>query len=199
MSFLETLVRLIFGEATQAGPAPHQSRRLPPPARPAPSLAQPPMSEDTLFWGARSALSRQIITEQVFDVAENIFKSGVDFDEANAHWFVVPRYQLPFAWKTIARETSLMIVFPTLYPEIPPIGFYLKASLPRAPAGHFYTDAYHNAAKRPLAEGWKWYCVYVNPGSWQPSSYRRPKDWQRGDNLYTYLTLVKEVLSDTRE
>ena len=162
--------------------------------------APPSTSTDPLFWGGRSPISKRIITEQVYDVAEHYFKDGVEFDEESAHWFVVPRYHLPFAWKGIAQTTSMMIVFPTEYPQIPPIGFYLKGDILRAPGkGHFYQQAYHEAAKAPLSKGWKWYCVYVNPGSWQPAQYSRPGDWKYGDNLWTYLTLVKEALSDTRE
>lgn len=167
-----------------------------------PSPAQRPASipqadTDPLFWGTRTPLSKRIITEQVYDVAEHIFTKGVDFDEQNAHWVVFPEYHLPYAWKGIARTTSLMVVFPTDYPVTPPIGFYMKGDIPVAPGGHFYTEAYHSAAKSPLRQGWKWYCVYVNPGSWRPCSYRKSGDWKRGDNLYTYLTLIKEALSGT--
>jgi len=147
------------------------------------------------FWAPRSALSKQIITEQVFDLAAKNFKSGVDFDEDNADWVVFPNFVLPKSWSGLAETTPLMIVFPTEYPQMPPIGFYLKGDIPNAPDGHFYQQAYHEAAKEPIEAGWKWFCTYVNPGSWRPAYYRQAGDWQRGDNLWTYLTLIKEVLA----
>ncbi len=147
------------------------------------------------FWGGRNEFSKKIITEQVYDMAQHCFKSGVGFDEEYANWMTVPDYYLPRIWHNIARTTPLMVVFPTEYPELPPIGFYLKGTLPKAPGGHFYESAYHEAAKEPIAQGWKWYCVYVKPGSWQPGSVRKAGDWKYGDNLWTYFTLIKEALS----
>lgn len=148
------------------------------------------------FGGQRSPLSKQIIKEQVFDVAENLFKDGVDFDLDDSNWFVVPNFVLPRVWWGIAKTTPLMICFPTEYPAVPPIGFYLKADIPQSPNGqHFFQAAYHDAWKEPLDHGWKWYCVYVQPGAWRPSAVRHEGDWKRGDNLWTYLTLVNEVLA----
>lgn len=148
------------------------------------------------FGGHRNQLSKQLITEQVFDVAEHLFKDGVDFDEDDANWFVVPNFVLPRVWWNIAKTTPLMICFPTEYPAIPPIGFYLKADIPQSPNGlHFFETAYHDAWKEPLDHDWKWYCAYVQPGAWRPAAVRREGDWKRGDNLWTYLTLVNEVLA----
>lgn len=148
------------------------------------------------FGGHRDALSKQIITEQVFDLAEHLFKGGVDFDEDDANWFVVPRFVLPRNWHYISRDTPLMICFPTEYPSLPPIGFYMKADIPQSPDGlHFLENAYHEAWKEPLAHGWKWYCVYIQPGMWQPAPVRRAGDWKRGDNLWTYMTLINETLA----
>lgn len=48
------------------------------------------------FTGARTPLSKQIITEQVYDLAEHMFKEqGVDFDEQGANWFVARNFRLP--------------------------------------------------------------------------------------------------------
>lgn len=150
------------------------------------------------FYGPRSPLSKKIITEQVYDIAGHCFSNGIDFDEENADWMVIPRYRLPDNWRPVdgTTTTPLLIVFPTEYPEIPPVGFYLKAALPGAPDGHLYPNAYHGADPTPLAHGWKWYCVEVRQGSWRPAAVRRPGDWRQGDNLWTYFTLVNEVLND---
>lgn len=147
------------------------------------------------FGGPRDLKSRQIITEQVYDLAENLFKDGVDFDEDDANWFVAPRFRLPRTWRGLASETPLLITFPREYPAVPPIGFYMKADIPHAPGGHFYDQAYYDAWKEPLEHGWKWYCVYVEPGNWRPAPVRRPGDWKKGDNLWTYMTLINEALS----
>jgi hypothetical protein len=148
------------------------------------------------FGGHRDALSKQVITEQVFDLAENLFKDGVEYDDDNADWFVAPRFILPKNWHHISRDTPLMICFPTEYPNLPPIGFYMKADIPQSPDGlHFFDNAFHEAWKEPLKKGWKWYCVYVQPGTWQPAAVRRPGDWKRGDNLWTYMTLINETLA----
>ena len=143
----------------------------------------------------RDALSRQIIREQVIDLAEHLFKQGVDFDEDNADWVVVPRYVLPPNWHHIARTSPLLIAFPSEYPALPPIGFYLMADLPQSANGHLYADAYHEAWKEPLAQGWLWYCTYVESGAWRPAPMRRAGDWRYGDNLWTYITLINEVLA----
>jgi hypothetical protein len=150
---------------------------------------------DSLFWGNRSDYSKTIIREQVYDIAEHCFKSGVDFDDDNCHWMQVHKYILPEVWHNIATTTPLLVVFPTQYPELPPIGFYMKADLQGAPDGHLFPNVYHEAAKEPLEQGWKWYCMYVRSGSWQPVRVRKSGDWKHGDNLWTYFTLIREVLA----
>ena len=79
--------------------------------------------------GVRPPISKQIITEQVFDIAEHYLKRGVDFDEHNADWMVSPNYRLPDSWSSMAQLSPLLIVFPTEYPQIPPVGFYLKGEI----------------------------------------------------------------------
>ena len=147
------------------------------------------------FGTPRSGLAKRIITEQVHDVAEHLFTQGVDFDEENADWFVAPSYRLPGNWGKVVASSPLLIAFPSEYPAIPPIGFYLMADIPHSPNGHLYEQAYHDAWKMPLERGWKWYCVYVQPGAWRPALIQRSGDWRRGDNLWTYLTLINEVLA----
>ncbi len=151
------------------------------------------------YGGYRTPLSKQIITEQVLDVAEKMFKRGVLFDEEHADWLIVNQYVLPSIWHSIARATDLLIVFPTEYPELPPVGFYLKEEIPLSVNGHLYQAAYHEACHDPLTQGWKWYCVYINAESWQPAPVKRPGDWRQGDNLWTYFALISEVLSGEDE
>lgn len=145
-----------------------------------------------MFGGVRSDYSRALIREQVIDVARNYCKSPVTFDEDNADWVVFPQFRLPRGWSQ--PTTALMIMFPRDYPVLPPIGFYLPEDLP-SPHGHLYGNAYHNASAAPLKEGWHWYCCYVSDGAWQPAPMNARKGWRDGDNLWTYLTLVNEVLS----
>jgi len=150
----------------------------------------------TKFWGNRSEFSKQIITEQIYDIAANIFKNhGVNFDEENADWVVIPNYKLPKNWHHIKKTTDLLILFPTLYPKVPPVGFYLKDDIPYSPDGHLFNEAYHQADRNILKYGWKWYCVYIKPGSWRPNKIKRQYDWEYGDNIWTYLSLIREALS----
>lgn len=158
-------------------------------------------NDNPLFWGERSKLSQRIILEQCEDIAKHRFKNDVLIDYDGANTFVVKNYLLPSKWHSVPgvvnNRTELAIVFPTDYPKIAPIGFYLKAQIANAPNGHFYAQAYHNADKVMLDYGWKWYCVYVKEGSWQPARYRKPNDWRFGDNLWTYFDLIKEALTTT--
>jgi len=151
------------------------------------------------FGGQRGAISKQIITEQVCDIAEYLFKEGVDFDEEGADWMVVPRYFLPPIWHDIARETALLVVFPTEYPNRPPVGFYLQADIPCSYNGHLYDAVYYEADHHPLKQGWRWYCVYVKPGDWRPAAVRRSGDWKYGDNLWDFFTLINEALASRAE
>ena len=54
--------------------------------------SMPDRSKGYGFSGVRSRQSKQIITEQVIDLAENLFKKGVEFDEDGANWLVVRNY-----------------------------------------------------------------------------------------------------------
>lgn len=153
--------------------------------------SMPDRSKGYGLTGNRSRESRQIITEQVYDVATHMFRQGVDFDEENADWMVVPDYPLPPAWQGIARSTALLIDFPKDYPMRPPVGFYLPDNLPMAHDGHFFNFAAHGASQAPIHEGWKWYCVYIHAGAWRPA-----KDWRHGDNLFTYFHLIGEALGN---
>lgn len=151
--------------------------------------SMPDRSKGTSFGGCRAAESRALITEQVVDIAEKLFTQGVDFDEEQAHWVVIPRYRLPPRWRHIAPSTPLMVAFPLDYPAEPPIGFYLTADLPLSPDGHFYDGVAHGAWQEPIAHGWKWYCCYIHPGAWRPT-----RNWRGGDNLWTYFHLINEAL-----
>ena len=159
----------------------------------------PDRTKGVTYGGNRTALSRAIITEQVYDIAEKLFKRGISFDEEHADWMIANDYVLPPLWHNVAATTDLLIVFPTEYPELPPVGFYLKEDIPLSVNGHLYQSAYHEACSDPLTQGWKWYCVYINAGSWQPAPVQRSGDWKKGDSLWTYFTLISEVLSGADE
>lgn len=155
-----------------------------------------PVRDKGGFGGRRDALSKRIITEQVYDIAERLFKTGVDFDEENARWMVVPRFKLPPNWHHIARSSALMVAFPDEYPALPPIGFYLMADIPLSPDGHFFEGVAHDAWVEPIRHGWKWYCIYIHAGAWQPAPYQQAGDWRRGDNLWSYFSLINEALAN---
>lgn len=144
------------------------------------------------FGGGRSRQSKQIITEQVEDIGRTLFRTqGVDFDRRDADWMVVPTYNLPPRWHNIARTTALMVAFPDDYPALPPIGFYMMADVPISPDNHLFQGVAHGAWHEPIKQGWKWYCVYMENGAWQPA-----QNWRNGDNLYTYFHLIRESLGN---
>lgn len=164
--------------------------------KPVKVISIPDRTKGSSHFGPRSRVSTAIIRDQVHDIAAHCFKSGVEFDEDNADWFVVPEYRMPRIWPV--RIAPLLIVFPAEYPQLPPVGFYLPTDLD-SPNGHLCGQVYHGASGAPTLKGWKWYCAYVNPGSWKPSLVREVNDWRKGDNLWTYMTLVNEVLAGKGE
>ncbi|SJZ37430.1 E2 family protein E [Cetobacterium ceti] len=150
------------------------------------------------YFEIRSEISKAIIKSQIIDLGNKLFKNqNLQMDENNCDWLIVPEYKLPKNWHYLSKKTPLLIVFPQNYPSEPPVGFYLKEQLKNSPNGHFYQEAYHNAAKEPLKFGWKWYCVYILKKSWQPSSIKHIEDWRKGDNLWTYFQLIAEVLESS--
>jgi len=121
-------------------------------------------------------------------------RGGVDFDEANGDWLRVPRFALPERWQH--HWAQLLIVFPQTYPVSPPLGFYLDRKFPLASGGgdpHLTGYAAHGAPDL-LAQGWNWYCVQplaASQGGWRPSA-----DYRAPDNLWSFLALVRDVLSN---
>ena len=146
------------------------------------------------YFGPRPEWSRRLLHEQIQAISQVIFckYSPVDFDDDNYDWMVIEKYHLPNNW---SRATApLMLIFPTFYPQLPPVGFYLPDDI-SSPNGHLYSGAYHGASGAPIKNGWQWYCVYIDSGCWCPSFGSRPGDWRQGDNLFEYMTLVGEALS----
>jgi len=50
---------------------------------------------------------------------------------------------------TLPELPILLIIFPTEYPELPPVGFYLKEDIPLSANGHLYQRVYHEACSDP--------------------------------------------------
>jgi len=146
------------------------------------------------YFMPRSNASRRMIHEQIVAVSENLFKhhSDIDYDDINYDWMTVERYKLPQGWEP--KISPLMIIFPTEYPQLAPVGFYLPDRA-RSPHGHLMSGAYHGASDAPVHKGWNWYCTYVNSGSWCPAYGRYADDWRKGDNLFDYFVLIGEVLA----
>ncbi len=119
---------------------------------------------------------------------------GIVYDEEHRDWLVIPHYTLPDRFQD--RHCDLLIVFPETYPETPPIGFYVNKRLPLRNGQfdpHATGRAYYGAPDL-TDQGWHWYCVHMNmqaAGAWQPQA-----DHRRPDNLWTYLNMVREVLTN---
>ncbi|MDR1658305.1 MAG: hypothetical protein LBT47_12280 [Deltaproteobacteria bacterium] len=151
----------------------------------------PDRTKGGLFDEKRDQASKDLIRRQIYDLAANFAHGGLDFDEDNSNWVIFPHFKMPEAWGV--STSALMVIFPDDYPRIPPIGFYLPSKL-SSPYGHFFNQTYHEASGAPIKEGWNWYCCYIS-GVWRPAPDDGRNGWKFGDNLWTYLTLINEVLT----
>jgi len=119
---------------------------------------------------------------------------GVYYDQETRDWLVIPDYPLPARFRD--RRCDLLIVFPETYPETPPIGFYLNRQFALQSGEtdpHATGRAYHGAPDL-IKQGWHWYCVRMDmaaPGAWRPQA-----DPSRPDNLWTFLNMVRESLTN---
>jgi hypothetical protein len=134
------------------------------------------------------------IESEVLMIAEHFsIYEGVYYDEVNCDWLIIPKYPLPARWND--RWCQLLIIFPDLYPVSPPTGFYLDRKFQLKGGGsdpHLLTGAAHGAADL-TAQNWFWYCVTISngPGAWRPSA-----DFRQSDNLWTFLALVRDCLTN---
>ena len=134
------------------------------------------------------------IYNEILMIAEHFsIYEGVYCDEDNFDWLIIPKYPLPAKWKD--QWCQLLIVFPDLYPISPPTGFYLdkKFQLKVGGADPHLTGTPHYGAADLTAQNWFWYCVTIEtgPGAWNPSP-----DYRQSDNLWTFLTLVRDCLTN---
>jgi hypothetical protein len=139
----------------------------------------------------------QRIDAEILMIAERFSRPpyrGVCYDAAGRDWLVIPDYPLPARFQD--RRCDLLIVFPETYPETPPIGFYLNKRFALRQGGfdpHATGRAYYGAPDL-TEQGWHWYCVHMNmdaAGAWKPQP-----DHRKPDNLWTYLNMVREVLTN---
>jgi hypothetical protein len=158
--------------------------------KPIKATSIPDRTKGGLFDGYRDQSSRDLIRRQVYDVAANFAYSGLEFDEDDSSWVVFPSFRMPRNWGV--SHAPMMILFPTDYPRVAPVGFYLPNHL-NSPHGHFFDRAYHEASAAPTQAGWNWFCCFIS-GVWRPAPDDGRNAWKKGDNLWTYLTLVNEVL-----
>ncbi|MBR1805329.1 MAG: hypothetical protein IJ774_02955 [Selenomonadaceae bacterium] len=163
-------------------------------------------ASDATYFGYKEPWRQQLITEQVFEVAQKFFKkSRVELDD-DCNWVVFERFLLPEEWQRANPGKSfvpMMLIFPDQYPELPTNGFYLPASLQLPPnAEHFYSRGYGGAFGQTEEEmefmrqgQWKWFCTHIKPGAWSPARLREISDWRHGDNLWDIITLCVDVLT----
>lgn len=148
------------------------------------------------YYGTPTALSRKgRIEQEVLMVAPRFSeRGGVYYDEENCDWLLIPKYPLPARWRD--RWCQLLLVFPPTYPVSAPLGFYLNKKFALAGGGrdpHLTGAAYHGADNL-LAQGWHWYCVQTqaaSAGGWRPAA-----NFHEPDNLWTFLALVRETLTN---
>ena len=159
------------------------------------------------YFGNKEDWRKQVITEQVMDVSEKMFrKHPVELDD-NCNWVKFNGFLLPTEWQNANPGRTfvpMMLIFPDQYPDLPTNGFYLPSSL-NVPynAGHFFSAGYGDAfgqetdEMQAMAEtGWNWYCTHIVPDAWKPARIRQISDWRKGDNLWEIITLCIEVLTN---
>jgi len=118
---------------------------------------------------------------------------GIRLDP-DLNWIIIPKYSMPERWHP--RWTSLMIMIPTAYPDVPPTGFYLTNTA-RLKSGkndkHLFNGSPYKNVADLSAQGWYWYCVHAKvqeAGGWRPSN-----DPNASDNLFTFLNMAREALT----
>lgn len=158
------------------------------------------------YFGNKELWRKQVITEQVFEVAKKFFKkSRVELDD-DCNWVVFERFLLPDEWQRANPGKTfvpMMLIFPDQYPDLPTNGFYLPASLQLPPnATHFFDRGYGGAFGQTAEEmefmrqgQWKWFCTHIKPGAWSPARLHEISDWRHGDNLWDIITLCVDVLT----
>jgi hypothetical protein len=135
------------------------------------------------------------IVNEVLMIAPYFSKhEGVSYDEENADWLMIPKYPLPARWRE--RWCSLLIIFPEMYPVAPPIGFYLNRQFQLKSGAQDPHLVGYGAYTAPdlRAHGWFWYCVKTADAA--AGGWRASPDFRKPDNLWTYLTMIREVLSE---
>jgi len=162
------------------------------------------------FNGIRNPTRERMIQEQVAYVTTNANTlCGDEFLFHDPSWSLIEfkRFALPQIWQAKnggKQTTPLMIAFPDQYPDIPPVGFYMPETL-NAPeqARRVYDPSIAKAHGVPTdflanfaGKGWKWFCMFFEPGRWNPARIRYTGDWQHGDNLATYINAIGLVLTD---
>ena len=169
-----------------------------PSAPAATTVARPGQPAATNRANRQSDRRKRYITIQSMQLAERFSRDGgegIVLDEENFDWLVIPKYPMPARWKQ--RWTSLMLLLPTAYPDVPPMGFYLtiKGGLRNGQQdSHLFSGGgYYEGAPDHSSQGWYWYCVHANvegSGGWRPSA-----DPRRNDNLFTFLNMAREALT----
>lgn len=148
---------------------------------------------EKIFGAAPNDRRRRYVTEQVYQIAPRFSQEGpgIQYDEKNCDWVMIPHYPMPARWRQ--RRTTLLIIFPTGYPDVPPTGFYLDVRLGLKSGewdAHLFQRGFHGA---PDIEGWHWYCLLAEVGSaggWKPSA-----DPCQGDGLFSMLNMIREALT----
>jgi hypothetical protein len=193
MSFLRAILGEIFTTTTTTRVAvPHDA---PPNLRQAVERFKTVHALAPLSPGSRSPESLERIRSEIYMIAPRFAKhEGVNWDERNGDWIMVPKYPLPAKWR--ARWCRLLMIMPGTYPLNPPIGFYLNRNfkLNDGMRDDHLIGFGHDGAADLREHGWYWYCVRVREGAvggWRPSArYDQP------DNLTTVFDTVREVLTN---
>ncbi|MCL2147271.1 MAG: hypothetical protein FWH52_05645 [Synergistaceae bacterium] len=124
------------------------------------------------YFGEKQPWQKELIQQQVADIAHNYFKRGrVELDN-DCHWVMFHEFNLPDAWRQAnpgRNFVPMLLIFPDQYPHLPPNGFFLPNSLRNPYSDSFYRGSYQDEERPAQSSGWEWYASYEALRDWSPA------------------------------
>lgn len=130
-------------------------------------------------------------------LVENALHVSVSYDKTDGTWFHVAALPIPPGWNYPAVDILIDIPHTTPgYPSLKPAWFWVNRSLKTSDSrsiGHFFKQGDASVDDYHWKKGYGKFCIHVNV--WKPLSGAQ---MARGDNLLTYLRIIKQVFHDRK-